>query len=172
MTERRAALRELDTPTLLRRGVLALAGIGLLGTTVELVFLRHWSTATSLIVWPAIAVLAVGFALLTAGPSTRSVRIVRALAFVAALIGVIGVGFHVVENLAAGPLDRDYAATWDSMSVVAQWFAAVTGAVGPAPVLAPGAIAEIALALLVGTIRHPAFASESVMVPTPRRSAA
>ena len=57
--------------------------------------------------------------------------------------------------LTAGPLDRNYAATWDAMSGFDQLVAAVTGAVGQGPTLAPGVPAEMSLALLLATIRHP-----------------
>jgi hypothetical protein len=43
------------------------------------------------------------------------------------------------------------------MSALEQLFAAVTGAVGPAPTLAPGVLAEISLALFLATVRHPAL---------------
>jgi len=66
----------------------------------------------------------------------------------------------VAENLTAGPLDRDYAATWSSMPAVEQWWLAMTGGVGPAPTLAPGALLEISLALALATIRHPAFSTQ------------
>jgi hypothetical protein len=42
------------------------------------------------------------------------------------------------------------------MSVLDQWWTAVTSGVGPAPTLAPGALAEISLALILATVRHPA----------------
>jgi hypothetical protein len=141
-----------DVATLLRRGLLALAGLGIAGTTIELVFLRHWSTATAAIVWIGMAALAVGAIALLRRPGRTTLRAVRALAIVAFVVSIVGVGFHVAENLAAGPLDRNYATTWDSMSTVSQWWTAITGGVGPAPTLAPGALAEIALALLLATV--------------------
>jgi len=69
--------------------------------------------------------------------------------------------FHVLENLDAGPLDRNYAATWDSMSPIDQWFTAVTGGVGRAPTLAPGVLAEMGLGLLLATVRHPSLVDET-----------
>ena len=150
------ALAGMDTATLLRRGVLALAGLGIAGTSVELVFLRHWTTATAAIVWVGIVALAAGFLLLVRGPSRGIVLAVRALAVVGVLVAVVGIGFHVIENLDAGPLDRAYASRWDAMSTLDQWWTAITGGVGPAPTLAPGALAEVSLALLLATIRHPA----------------
>jgi hypothetical protein len=151
------ALHAADTSTLLRAGVLALVAFGIVGTTVELVFLRHWSTATESIVWPVMLALAAAFAALVLRPSMRVVQAVRVVAVVASAFALIGIGFHVVENLDAGPLDRLYAARWDTMSAVEQWFDAITGAVGPAPTLAPGVLAEMGLGLLLATVRHPAL---------------
>ena len=123
-------LDQAETSTLLRVGVLGLAGLGTAGLLVELAFLRHWSSAAELIVWPALAVVAVGLA---------------------------GMWFHVSENLVAGPLDRAYATTWDTLSSANQWFLAITGGVGPAPALAPGSMSELGLAIALGTFRHPAL---------------
>lgn len=73
------------------------------------------------------------------------------------LAAVVGLGFHLNENLSAGPLDRDYADRWDSMSQVEQLVAAGSGDVGPAPTLAPGALAQIGGLLLLASIGHPAL---------------
>jgi hypothetical protein len=140
---------------LLRRGLLGLTALGLVGTTIELVFLRHWSTAAALIVWPGVLVLGFALAILVTRPRPAVLRAVRACAAVALVIALVGVGLHVAENLTAGPLDRVYAGTWDSMSTVSQWWTAITGGVGPAPALAPGALAEIALGLLLATVAWP-----------------
>jgi hypothetical protein len=147
--------REHDTATLLRRGLLGLAVLGAAGTILELVFLRHWNGATQLIVWQGVAALLVALVLLVRSPSAGGVRAARWLALVVVVIAVVGIGLHVNENLDAGPLDRNYAATWDGLTALEQWWLAITGGVGPAPVLAPGALAEIALCLLLATLRHP-----------------
>ena len=160
------ALRSADTATLLRVGLLGLVAFGIVGTTIELVFLRHWSTATESIVWPVMLGLAVAFAALIARPSRRVLQAVRVAALVATAFAVIGIAFHVKENLDAGPLDRHYAARWDSMSVVEQWFDAITATVGPAPTLAPGVLAEMGLGLLLATVRHPAIVATSTWADT------
>ncbi len=76
-----------------------------------------------------------------------------------AVVGAAGIGVHVWANLQAGPLDRDFESTWAALPILQQWWLASTGQVGPAPTLAPGALTEIALALLIATIRHPALES-------------
>lgn len=150
-----------DVQTRLRRGVLALAALGIVGTTVELVFLRHWTTPTRLIVWPAMLALAAALGLLVVRATPRRVTAARAIAGVVLLVAGLGIALHVHGNLEAGPLDRHYAATWDTLSSVEQWWLASTGGVGPAPVLAPGALAEISLMLLLATVAHPVFAIEA-----------
>ena len=147
-----------DTAGLLRAGLLGLAALGIAGTTVELVFLRHWGALDRSIVWAGMLALAGASIVLARAQRARSVQAVRLLAAVAVVVAVAGVGFHVVENLGAGPLNGDYAATWNDRSLVEQLFLATTGSVGPAPVLAPGSLLEIALALALATVRHPLLA--------------
>ena len=144
-----------DTAGLLRLGLLALAGLGIAGTTVELVFLRHWGALDRTIVWAGMLALAGAVLALWRARSAGAVMVVRVLAVVAVVVALTGVGFHVLENLDAGPLNGDFAATWDQRSFAEQLFLATTGGVGPAPVLAPGSILEIALALALATVRHP-----------------
>lgn len=152
----------LDTPGLLRLGVLGLAILGIGGTTIELVFLGHWNGLTQQIVWPGVLALTVAFGLVAATVAgreiPRAIAIARILALAVMAIALLGIWFHVKENLGAGPLDRHYADTWDSLGPLTQWWLAVTGQVGPAPTLAPGALLEIALAILLATIRLPATA--------------
>lgn len=146
-----------DAATLLRYGVLALAALGLAGTSVELVFLRHWTSGTQLLVWPAVVVLAIALLLLVRRPDRRAIRVVRVLSLAVGAFAIVGDYFHVVANLDAGPLDRQYAATWDTLGFAQQLWLAATGSVGPAPALTPGVFAEIALALLLATLRHAAL---------------
>jgi hypothetical protein len=83
------------------------------------------------------------------------VWVARWLALAVAAVAVVGIWFHVQENLDAGPLDRAYADTWDTLGSAEQLWLAITGGVGPAPTLAPGALAEISFALLLATLRLP-----------------
>jgi hypothetical protein len=64
-----------------------------------------------------------------------------------------GVYEHVGANLAAGPLSGRYAADWESMPAVSQLWAAVTGAVGALPVLAPGMVGLAGALLWLGALR-------------------
>jgi len=145
---------DVDTATILRRGVLALAGLGIAGTVIELIFLRHWTTATAAIVWVGIVALGAAFVTLLGNPTAGRVRAVRILAAVGLVVAVVGIWFHVIENLDAGPLDRAFASRWDTMSALDQWWTAITGGVGPAPTLAPGAIGVAACFPSLADIRR------------------
>ncbi|MEO8229430.1 MAG: hypothetical protein ABI628_06675 [Chloroflexota bacterium] len=165
-------LRDVDTPTLLRRGVLGLATLGIVGTGIELVFLRHWQNLTQLIAWPAILALGLALALLVRKPRPRGIQVARGIAGVVVLVAGLGIALHFYVNLNAGPLDRDYGPRWESMTSFDQWTAAITGDVGPAPMLAPGVLAEISLALLLASMRHPALRRADDMETVPSAAAA
>lgn len=67
-----------------------------------------------------------------------------------------GVYEHIAENHKPGPLDYRYAATWESLSATDQWWKAATKAVGPAPILAAGVLAQAGLMIAAATVGHPA----------------
>ena len=153
----------LDTATLLRRGAIALAFLGIAGATIELLFTRHWSSLGMNLAWLDIGlclVAAVILAIATAShavPSRRAVLIARWLAAAGLLVAIVGVVVHVNANLQAGPADPTLGATWATLAPLEQLWDALTGAVGKAPSLAPGALAETSLILLLATVRHPAL---------------
>jgi hypothetical protein len=161
----RNATRSTDTATLMRRGMLAIGGLGVAGTTAELIFLRHWQTPLQLIAWPPMGALAVVLLLIARRPTRRSIRWAQGLGLGVLLLSGTGVLVHVIQNLASGPLDKDYAAIWDTLSPIAQLWTAATGGVGPAPTLAPAAIAWTALILQLATLRHPALESTDASAP-------
>jgi hypothetical protein len=51
---------------------------------------------------------------------------VRAIAVAVMLAGVIGVGFHLIENHDAGPLDATYGDRWESLTEGERWWAAIS----------------------------------------------
>ena len=150
--------RGLPAAEVLRLGIVTLVTLGIVGTTVELLFLGHFGSVGQSVVWPAIAALTVGVVGVARYPSARTIAAARWIAIVVALVALVGIWFHVQENLAAGPLDRKYAATWDTLPALDQWWLASTGGVGPAPILAPSVLLQLGLGLLLSTVRHPALA--------------
>jgi hypothetical protein len=148
-------LREASTPEILRAGLLALAALGIVGLTAELGFLRHWDDLDQAIVWPAVGALAVAWAVVAWRPTQRRLGFARTLALAVIVVAGLGSALHLRGNLEAGPESERYGAEWDTMTPLRQVFLASTGSVGEAPILVPGALAEIALALMLATVRHP-----------------
>ena len=142
----------------LRGGVLVVTAASIGGTAVELAMERHWATRVQLIPWVALAMATGGLTLATLRPTDRAVRVVRWVAAAMVLGAAAGLFFHVRENYNAGPLDFRFADRWDVMSLRSRLWAAATGSVGPAPVLAPAILAQIGVLLALATIgaRHDA----------------
>lgn len=151
--------RRVSTEDLLRRGLLWLSIVGTVGTTIELLLLRHWKGRLELIAFGALAVLAVAIVLVGRRPTARKITAGRALAMAVLLTSIVGVLVHVHSNYESGPLDFRYTASWPTTPEPIRWLLAATDTVGPSPTLAPAAIAFIALALLIATVRHPATRS-------------
>ncbi|MEU0568979.1 hypothetical protein ABZ297_26885 [Nonomuraea sp. NPDC005983] len=154
----------------LRRGLLALVLLSVMGAALELAAERHWQTVEQLIPWGALALLALALVVLAAGGSPKAVR---ALALAVLLVAMFGVYAHVSANYDAGLLDQRYAATWETLSPLTRWWYAVSKSVGAAPPLAPGMLAQSALLLLLTTltrarVKEPA---ENAHTPEPLRNA-
>ena len=141
----------------LRRGLLALAGAGIVGTAAELAITRHWESATQLIPWVALALIGAALVAVVARPRRATVLAARWTGLALTAAGTYGVIDHIASNVSAGPLDAQYGARWDSMSTIAHWWAAANGGVGPAPTLAPAILAQIGICLALATIGHHAL---------------
>jgi hypothetical protein len=144
-------------PSILRRGLLALAALTTAGIAVELAVERHWTQPGQLIAWAALALLLLAIGLLARRHGPGQVRIARALASTVMLISLVGVWQHIAANYDAGPLDFRYADVWDNLSELTRWWLAVSKTVGAAPPLAPGALAQAAIAVLLASIAQPAL---------------
>ncbi|MEV8630961.1 hypothetical protein AB0395_04825 [Streptosporangium sp. NPDC051023] len=136
----------------LRRGLIGVSALGVLGTAFELATEQHWKNWEQLVPWAALAVLVVAGVLLALSDSPKTVRVVRALALAVLVAAVFGVYAHVAANYDAGPLDQGYATTWETLPGALRWWYALTKSVGPAPSLAPGALAQTALVLLFASL--------------------
>jgi hypothetical protein len=150
-----------DAAAPLRRGLLGLAALTTIGITLELITERHWTQPVQLIAWVALALLAVAIVLVLRHRSARQVRGARALAVLVVVSAAVGVWRHIVANYDAAPLDYRYAQTWAGMSELARWWLAAHKGVGPSPPLAPGALAQAGLCVLLATVRHPALVARA-----------
>ena len=146
----------MDNAAFLRRSLLGLAALGTLGTALELVLLRHWDNPLELIPFAALGALIVAIVVMARRPGARSIAIARALALTVLIVSAVGVFIHIRSNYEAAPLDFRYTASWPTTPEPIRWLLAATDTVGPSPTLAPAAIAFLALALLIVTLRHPA----------------
>jgi hypothetical protein len=136
-----------DTSLILRRFVLAIVVLGLLGTVTELVLLEHYEDSLQIV-----PLFFIGLALMTiaghvVAPRAGSVWLLRAVMSVLVVSGVLGVVLHYRGSLEF-QLEMDPTQSgWDL-------FAKVLHAKAP-PALAPGVMAQLGLLGLVYTYRHP-----------------
>src|SRR5258705_11230383 len=93
-----------STADVLRRSLIGLAVLCGIGTTLELVLLRHWTNLLELIPFMSLAILAVAVALLIRRPRRRTVLVARTLATVVGASGIVGVLVHVRQNYESAPL--------------------------------------------------------------------
>jgi hypothetical protein len=136
---------------LVRRGLVALTAVGILGAAFELATEQHWKSVEQLIPWGALALLAATVPLMFFRDSPKLIAAVRLIAVAVLLTSLFGIYAHVAANYDAGILDQRYSANWDGLPALSRWWYALTKTVGPAPPLAPGMLGQSALLLLLAT---------------------
>lgn len=137
-----------DDIGLLRRLLLGLMVIGILGLEAELVLLEHVESVGQ---WIPVVSLGLGLLLTLAvwlRPARGTLRAFRALCAVFVAAGALGVYLHMDGNI-------EFAREGDSsLAGLALLWEALTGAT---PALAPGALAQLGLLGLALAYRHPAL---------------
>lgn len=142
--------------------LLAIAALGIAGSGAELAIERHWQSLEQMLAWLALAVAAVGlFAILGRG-RRGGLWLARLCAVVAIAFAAVGVWRHVNANYQTAPLDFRYETRWNGMSETERLWAVLSGAVGPAPILASGILATIGIALGAATIGIPVDRPEDI----------
>ncbi len=131
-----------------------LAGLSVIGTGLELAAERHWETWVQRLPWAAVIVTA-GLVVLVLLSSRRADFAVRLVAGVVLGLSVFGIYEHVQANYETAPLDFRYTEKWEDMSSLDRWWAAASKAVGPAPPIAAGILAQSVLLLLLATLERP-----------------
>lgn len=134
----------------LRRLLVAVVLIGMLGLIAELALLEHFESVWQ---WVPLAVLALGVvagAALLMRPSAGSVRAFQAMMAVFVVSGALGIWLHFKGNV---EFEREMDAGLRGLALV---WEALRGAT---PALAPGSLAHLGLLGLVSTYRHPALRS-------------
>ena len=142
--------RSSTTVDAIRRFLLGLLLLGLVGTAAELVLLRHYDGACQLIPLTliALALLVIGWHLRRPGAASVHALQVTMTAFIVA--GVIGVFLHYQGNL-------EFQMETDRTQHGSALFWKVMRAEAP-PALAPGVMTQLGLLGLIYAFRHPAAA--------------
>jgi hypothetical protein len=137
------------TLTRVRRILLFVLLLGLLGTGTELLFQKHFEEPNQLIplVLIGVALSAALWHVLRSGPGSLRVLQITMVLFIAA--GVLGMYLHYGANVA---FQREVDPSLGGMDL----FWKAMGAKAP-PALAPGSMAQLGLIGLAYTYRHPAI---------------
>jgi hypothetical protein len=140
------------TGATLRRWLLVLLIVGLLGTGADLVLLEHYEDSWQ--VFPlfliSVALVAVGAFLLT--KSAIAIRVLQVTMGLCLVAGGMGLALHYQSNAA---LQREMDPTLPSWEI----FKKAMHAQAP-PAMAPAAFAQLGLLGLAFSYRHPALARE------------
>lgn len=138
-------------PDRLRRLLLGVFVLGLLGTSVELLLLEHFETWQQ---WLPLALLGLGLLVAVrvgTSPGRLSLAGLRVVAIAFILSGFLGIYFHMKSNF---EFERELNSSVHGLRLMAE---AATGAL---PALAPGAMALLGLIGIVITAGHPALTGE------------
>ena len=140
------ATRESDTLAAIRILLLWALGVGVLGTTGELILLRHIDKPAQ---WIPLAFLGAALPILVwhaAAPSAVSVRVLQGLMLAFIFLGVLGVGLHYDGNV---EFERELHPDERGWEFVRKTVAGAT------PVLAPGSMVLLGLVGLAHAYHHP-----------------
>lgn len=135
-----------STLAAIRRGLLALVLLGIVGLLAELVLLEHYEDPWQ---WTPLALLAVALVATTVvavRPSPKALRIFRIVMSLCVVAGALGVFLHLNGNV---EFERETAAELRGLPL---FWAALRGAT---PTLAPGAMVQLGLLGLAFGWRHP-----------------
>ncbi len=138
--------RESETLASIRKLLLGALAIGVVGTSGELILLRHIDKPAQ---WIPLVVLAAAVPILiwhASSPSAASVRTLQVLMLGFVVLGVIGVGLHYNGNV---EFERELNPSERGWTFLRKTVAGAT------PVLAPGSMVLLGLVGLAHAYRHP-----------------
>jgi hypothetical protein len=139
-------VRESETLASIRTLLLAALALGVLGTSGELILLRHIDKPSQ---WIPLVFLGVSIPVLiwhAVSPSPGSVRVMQVLMVVFIAMGVLGVGLHYSGNV---EFERELRPEEQGLEFLRKTVAGAT------PILAPGSMVLLGLVGLAQTYRHP-----------------
>lgn len=140
-------LPEIDS-ALLRRLLLAVVLIGEVGLLAELVLLEHTESAWQ---WAPIVLLLLALPITAAArarPARGTLRALQAMGALMLAAGALGVYLHYRGNVEFEMESDGALRGWTLFRLALQ---------GATPALAPGALAQLGLTLLLAVYRHPAL---------------
>ncbi len=140
------ATRESETLAAIRRLLFGALAIGVLGTSGELILLRHIDKPAQ---WIPLVFLAACLPVLiwhAVAPSAASVRVLQGLMLAFIALGVVGVGLHYDGNV---EFERELHPDERGWEFVRKTVAGAT------PMLAPGSMVLLGLVGLAHAYRHP-----------------
>jgi hypothetical protein len=139
-------MQEAELLSTIRRILLALVLLGIVGLVPELLLLGHTESATQLIPFLVLGLGLVSGVVLWVRPTRRGVRAFQGVMLLLIVAGVLGLYFHVRGNvefeLEENPTAHGLDLLWRSLS-------------GGVPTLAPGAMVQLGLLGLAFAYRHP-----------------
>jgi hypothetical protein len=145
----------METIAALRRLLLGVLTFGLVGTSIELVLLKHYEDAWMLAPFAVMSVALVAAAARLLAPAAWSVRCLQAAMILLLVAGGIGSYLHYEGGLSF-QVDMD--------PTLSRWqlFWKVVRMQAP-PTLAPGVLVQLALVGLVSTYRDPLLERDPVL---------
>jgi hypothetical protein len=154
-------MHEPELLSTIRRILLALVLLGIVGLVPELVLLKHTESATQLIPLLVLGLGLVSSVVLWVRPTRRSIRIFQVVMLLFIVAGLLGLYYHLRGNVEF-ELEQDPSAhgldlLWRSLS-------------GGVPTLAPGAMVQLGLLGLVFAYRHPLLRIGAAPITAQERS--
>jgi hypothetical protein len=140
--------RESETLASIRKLLLGALAIGVIGTSGELILLRHIDEPAQ---WIPLVALGVAIPILiwhAASPGPASVRVLQVLMLAFLVLGVVGVGLHYDGNV---EFERELRPSERGWEFIRKTVAGAT------PVLAPGSMVLLGLIGLAHAFRHPSL---------------
>ena len=141
---------EAELLSTIRRILLALVVLGIVGLTLELLLLEHTESPTQLIPFVVLGAGFIGSAVVGLRPSPRGFRLFQLVMLLFVGAGLLGLYLHLRGNVEfereTDPSARGLDLIWRSLR-------------GGVPLLAPAAMAQLGLLGLVFAYRHPVLRS-------------
>ena len=146
---------EPDLLSTIRRIILALVLLGIVGLVPELLLLKHTESVTQFIPFVVLGVGLVSSILTWARPTRRALRFFQGVMLLFIAIGLLGLYFHFRGNVEfeqeQNPSLHGTALLWQALR-------------GGIPTLAPGAMAQLGLLGLAFAYRHPLLRSGAASI--------